>query len=186
MYCNNVSCKLFVHVAVLSKRATAVKWNMDFYRETKASWAAPLIRPPKSVRGELWMSAEDLWAVPVHPDAPGCCGGWVMGCSWFGRELLLIKIAMIHYSHGEWWQLAPPVAQPCSIHSPEPSVAVPGKDYVKSDDDLRFPIWYAASSTASYCQSVKSVQINIWSLLPFWGGLEDLGDLSMTKCNRFL
>lgn len=96
-----------------------------------------------------------------------------MSCSWFRWELLPTQIVKIHYSRGEWWQLAPSVAQPCSIHSPNPPIAVSWKDYVTSDGDLHFLIWYCSlSSTASYYQSVKFVQINIRSPLPFLGALK--------------
>lgn len=146
---------------------------MNFYRRTKASRAAPLIKPLRSVHGGSWMSAGDLWAMPVHPDVPGCFRGWATSCSWFVWELLLTQIFMIHSSHGEWLQLAPSVAQPCSIYSPKPLIIVSWKNYVSSDDDLHFLIWYCnLFSTASYYQNVKFVQINIRSPLPFLGALK--------------
>lgn len=167
MYCNEAACKLFVHVAVLSKRATAVKWNMDFYRGTKASRAAPLIKPLRAVPGGSWMSAEDLWAMPVHLDVPGCFRGWARD---LGGNFCWTQMVTIRYSHGEWWHLALSVAQPCSVSSPKPPITVSWKNYFTSDDDLHFLIWYySLFSAARYYQSVKFVQINIWNPLPFWG-----------------
>ena len=84
MYCNDASWKLFVHVAVLSKRSTAVKWNMNFYRGTKASRAPPLIKPLRSVHGGSWMSAEEL----SYARSP-----WRTWALWrLGNELLVIRV----------------------------------------------------------------------------------------------
>lgn len=146
---------------------------MNFCRGTKAPGAASLIKPLRSVRGGCWMSAGDLWALPVRPDVPGCFRGWAMTCSWFGWELLLAQITTIHSSHGERWRFAPSVAQPCSVSSPKPPTTLSWKNCVTSGDDLHFLIRYCILfSTASYYQGVKSVQINIWSPLPFWGSLK--------------
>lgn len=80
----------------------------------------------------------------------------------------LSRFVTVVGSGGNWRRL-----QLGPVQYTSPNLSSLCLERITSDGDLHFLIWYCSLfSAASYYQSVKFVQINIWSPLPIWGALK--------------